>query len=52
MFEGKSSQAPTVAEEGEKVPDTAAAGDNNDINGTDNTLTRPADCRRSSMILR
>ena len=48
VFEGRSSRAPSVAEEGGKVPDTAAADDNNDID----TLTRPAVYRHSSMISR
>ena len=52
MFEGETSQAPFVAKEGVEVPDTAAADDNNDIDGAVNTLTQPAVHRRSSMILR
>ncbi len=52
VFEGKSSRAPSVAKEGGKIPDTAAADDNNDIDSAVNTLTWPAVYRRSSMISR
>ena len=47
VFEGKSSRVPSVAEEGGKVPDAAAA-DNNDFEDAVNTLTQPAVYRCSS----